>query len=378
MAMARPLVPTASPGSPSWWYFRYARWVAVLATLTLLAATHYPKLVIGGPGDGPDKLLHLASFLTLTVLFRVSGIASSIPRAIGAMSLLAIFDEVTQEIPGLNRTFDRVDLLADGLGIILAAAWLKALGPPSPGAASFPRYQRRMSGLRLLLSRFSNWCQVLVAGTFGAMIGGTVIAVIGRNPFVGPVTMLVVGAIVGGIAAMVAAIESGRRQMDRRLDSDRRCLDCLERVGDGAPECGCGGRVAVEHQLASPPRGRILLPTIILVLGVAALGILLDLLHVFTAFQVGGPGNRVVKWFGNLPTSDAMAFDAALLGLIAAGSVAGLRWWSDRRASHAPWRCVVCGYDLRHRGADSICPECGARTPSAIADGGPSGDDRES
>ena len=383
---------------------------AVSATLFFLAGTHYPKLTIGVPGDGPDKLLHLTAFVVLTVLFRISGLASTIPRAIGLMTFLAIFDEVTQELPGLNRNFDPVDLVADVLGILLAAAWMKALGPPSPrDRIAADRYERVTAGLRLLLSRFMNWCHVAIAAVFGVLVGGTMLAVIGRNPVVGPVTMFVVGAIVGAFAAMIAAVEAGRRQMDQRLERDRRCLLCLDSIPAEEARCSCGGRPAMPRPDGSTNPGRrggpregqkgegpsvgiphglvgrltrrypVLLPTLTIVVMVSILGVILDLLHVFTSFRIGGPGRGVVKWFGDLPVADAMAFDAAILGLIAAGTVGVLRRWSNRRLADFQSRCPACGYDLRHldpRTEDSICPECGAPAPSAIAAERMSGDHR--
>lgn len=381
---------------------------AVSATLFFLAGTHYPKLTIGVPGDGPDKLLHLTAFVVLTVLFRISGLASTIPRAIGLMTLLAIFDETTQELPGLNRSFDPVDLVADVLGILLAAAWMKALGPPSPRDwIAVCRYERMTAGLRLLLSRFMNWCHVAIAAAFGVLVGGTMLAVIGRNPVVGPVTMFVVGAIVGAFAAMIAAVEAGRRQMEQRLERDRRCLLCLDSIPADEARCACGGRPAMPRshgptdagRRGDPPAGGrreapsvgiprglvdrltsrypVLLPTLTIVVMVSILGVILDLLHVFTSFQIGGPGRGVVKWFGDLPVADAMAFDAAILGLIAAGTVGVLRRWSNRRLADSQSRCPACGYDLRHlapRTADSICPECGAPVAPAIAAERMSGD----
>ena len=121
----------------------------------------------------------------------------------------------------------------------------------------------------------------------------------------------------------------------------------------------------------------VLLPTLTIVVMVSILGVILDLLHVFTSFQIGGPGRGVVKWFGDLPVADAMAFDAAILGLIAAGTVGVLRRWSNRRLADFQSRCPACGYDLRHldpRNEDPICPECGGPAPPAIAAERMSGD----
>lgn len=125
-------------------------------------------------------------------------------------------------------------------------------------------------------------------------------------------------------------------------------------------------------------RHPVLYPTVSIVVAVAILGVALDLVHVFTDFRFGGPGRGVVRWFGDLPVADAMALDAAILGIIAAGSVAVLRRRGDRRLSEGRSTCPTCGYDLRHLppgSGDSICPECGAPAAPAIADQRGSGDD---
>ncbi|MCP4895069.1 MAG: hypothetical protein GY911_14815, partial [Actinomycetales bacterium] len=60
-------------GTPAWWARHWLRFAAVASVLVLLAGTHYPRLVIGAPGDGPDKILHFLAFGTITVLLRISG-----------------------------------------------------------------------------------------------------------------------------------------------------------------------------------------------------------------------------------------------------------------------------------------------------------------
>ena len=55
-------------GSPEWWSVHWRRTAAILAILTLLIGTHIPKLVIGQPGDGPDKLLHFFAFGMIPLL----------------------------------------------------------------------------------------------------------------------------------------------------------------------------------------------------------------------------------------------------------------------------------------------------------------------
>ena len=112
-------------GSPGWWSLRWRRGMAILSILVLLAGTHYPKLAIGVPGDGPDKILHFLAFAVVTVMLRISGIASTNGMAIIVMMGLAVFDEVTQEIPGIGRTFDHLIWWR-----MLAGFWSRRRGLP--------------------------------------------------------------------------------------------------------------------------------------------------------------------------------------------------------------------------------------------------------
>ena len=186
----------------------------------------------------------------------------------GLFSLaLALFDEVSQEIPGLNRSFDPFDLVADAGGIVDALAWCVALGPPRRGPAWWlEAYRRRAAGYRLLLASPGNWMHLGIAGVLGAMIGGVLLAIAGRNPVVGPITMTVVGAQTGLVAGVVGALEIGRRHAAKRIEDEQRCLGCLVAGVGAGTRCGCGvlaRPVDLERRVA--PR-RLLLPTAITLL----------------------------------------------------------------------------------------------------------------
>ena len=117
-------------GSPAWWSAHWRRTAAIGAILVLFIGTHIPKLEIGPPEDGPDKLLHLFAFAVVTLLLRVSSLGRTTGRTAVIAGLIALVDETTQELPGLNRSFDLLDLVADAGGIALALAWTSALSPP--------------------------------------------------------------------------------------------------------------------------------------------------------------------------------------------------------------------------------------------------------
>lgn len=357
-------------GTPAWWSLHWRRTAAIGAILVLLIGTHIPRLAIGPDEDGPDKLMHLAAFATIAMLVRVATPGRSILFA-GAFALgLAFFDEITQELPGLNRSFDPLDLVADGGGIAVALAWCVALGPPRRGPDWFREaYRRRVAGYRLLLSSFANWLHLAVAGVLGAMIGGVLLAVAGRNPVVGPITMTVVGAETGLVAGVIGALEIGRRHAAARLDAERRCLRCLRPEVAPGDRCACG-ELAVEADVERrvAPR-RLLIPTAITLLVASAI-----LIGGYLAVQ--GLRYRLVRpwpvftWYDHLSVADAMALDAIILGLVAAAAVGITRRIAARCADREGVRCLRCGHDLQgtpdERGIGR-CPECGTTFRRGIA-----------
>lgn len=107
----------------------------VAYALLLVTLTHWPRLAIESPGGiRLDIFIHAGVFGAWTVLlagcaffgdvFDRRNIALS-----GVMALAyALVDELTQGIPGLGRTVDPADLVANSAGILIAfgALWLVA------------------------------------------------------------------------------------------------------------------------------------------------------------------------------------------------------------------------------------------------------------
>jgi VanZ family protein/DNA-directed RNA polymerase subunit RPC12/RpoP len=351
---------TMPPGSPGWWSLRWRRGMAVLSILVLLAGTHYPKLEIGVPGDGPDKLLHFLAFAAVTVMLRISGIASTNRMAIIVMTGLAIFDEVTQQIPGLGRSFDWLDLVADACGILVAVAWIAALSPSRTGPDWFKAKERRtMASLRLLLARSTNWLHLGVATAFGSMIGGTLLGVAGRNPVVGPVTMVVVGAAVGGIAGVISALEAGRRHADDQIRREGRCLHCLV-IEAGSP-CSCCGMLAEpSDDREIPARRSAFIATGVSIVTAAAIAVFYFLaLNLASRFSWLG---TALRRYDALGLNFEMMVDATILGLVGAFVVHRSRRRLVLIALRSGIQCLRCGHDLRGlstRDGAGKCPECG-------------------
>ena len=354
-----------SRDSPQWWSAHWRRTAAVLAILVLLVGTHIPRLELGPPGDGPDKLLHFFAFAVIATLLRVSDLGRTAIRTGLLAFSLAIFDEVTQEIPGLNRSFDLLDLVADAGGTLTALAWCTALAPTRRGSFSHRLRQiRRFAGLRLLLASPMNWVHIATGGVLGAMLVGVFLGVVGRNPIIGPITMVVVGSMTGFIAAAVLVVEAGGRHSIRRLDRERRCLSCLRTTPPGGDCQRCSGRYLEAPIGFEVPDRQVLFRVSILVVALA----LFIVAYYFRAI----PGqsslqipilDAVSRWYGQLETSMSMAMDATILGIFAASFV----WWNRRRSAIASEdegvRCLACGHDLQgipHQDPGGRCPECGA------------------
>ncbi|MCP4834935.1 MAG: VanZ family protein [Phycisphaera sp.] len=355
-----------NPDSPQRWSAHWRRTAAILAILVLLIGTHIPRLAIGTPEDGPDKLLHFFAFAAITTLLRISSLGrSSLRTGILAMSL-AILDEVTQELPGLNRSFDHLDLVADASGIVLALAWCKALGPLQRGSFNHRlREVRTFAALRLLLASPMNWIHIATAGVLGAMIGGVLLGIGGRNPVIGPITMIVVGAMAGFVAAAVIVVEAGRRFSLGRIDRDRRCLRCLDPTPEGGECLVCGGRHRSSPHTPGVPARRVALriTLFVLLLALAGVGVYVALLGSVPGSVHSLPMLRgALSWYGSIQVSMSMTLDAVFLGIPAA-----LLVWRSRRkmalkSELEGIRCLSCGHDLQGIATGGIagrCPECG-------------------
>ena len=101
-------------------------------TALLVTATHWPGMVINGPIDRTDLVIHVGAFSTWASLFSLADFFGSC--SCGKRRLVwtlvcglcfAVFDETTQ--PLFDRQFDWWDLGADCVGVLLGVGVIETL-----------------------------------------------------------------------------------------------------------------------------------------------------------------------------------------------------------------------------------------------------------
>jgi len=109
----------------------------ILYTAALLTATHWPGMVIDGPVERTDLIIHVGAFCVWTWLLYGAGLVGAGGRfrdertmkRIGLTALagfaFAVLDETTQ--PLFERQFDWWDLWADWLGVLIACGTILVL-----------------------------------------------------------------------------------------------------------------------------------------------------------------------------------------------------------------------------------------------------------
>jgi len=127
--------PSVLPAAARLWR-RLRLWLLLGYTLALVAATHWPQLVIeAGPIPRPDLFAHFAAFGVFAFLLNAAALFGPLgsPRTAFRVLLIAlpwcVIDEATQSFEALGRfvTFD--DLLANWGGVVIGSAAALALGP---------------------------------------------------------------------------------------------------------------------------------------------------------------------------------------------------------------------------------------------------------
>ncbi len=92
--------------------------------IALVIGTHYPGIRIEGAMERPDLLVHVAAFgfwAFVLMMCRFFGSALSLRNVLVSAGIALVYaglDEVTQGIPGLNRTVAIEDFLAGAVGVV--------------------------------------------------------------------------------------------------------------------------------------------------------------------------------------------------------------------------------------------------------------------
>lgn len=341
-----------------------------IALAVALVATHWPKLEFGSVDSPVDKLAHAIGYGGLTALCLLAFPRRS-PWGIGlAMAALGAVDELTQAIPGLNRSCDSADWAADLIGISIALSYFAALRPVGGGAARLLGQRRRIAA-DLLLARPTNWLHLATAGVLGAAVG-VPLAILVDSWFVrkGPQPMQygLIGGILGATVAVHALWEAGVRARLRRAADERPCLGCGAPRADPGHACARCGRTPSDidwSPVAMLGGNQELLACVMPALhSLAALVIVSTAsIALVTFLRLRSPAVMAMDtWYRTLPADARILADLALVAYLGAWAL----WRCRRRIAVLVDRCgdtcLGCGYDLRATSpgsATGTCHECG-------------------
>ncbi len=150
------------------WRIAFVVWFVAVTV-----ATHWPQMAIDtGEHKAPDKLLHFACFGIMAFSLWSSGWFRHPFSVWGAVSLWALFDEVTQSFLPLGRPFSPADLFSGELGILAATAWMGAL---SGNAMSSTRDR-----VDRLLAKGTNWVPLVMLSVIMTLVVAAVVWSFGR------------------------------------------------------------------------------------------------------------------------------------------------------------------------------------------------------
>ncbi|MDY7110528.1 MAG: hypothetical protein SYC29_18000 [Planctomycetota bacterium] len=346
----------------------------ILYASALTVGTHWPQLTLAPEVPASDKTIHLLAFAGLTYLLwrtrwlRAYGIV--IPLAF----LWSIVDELSQGIPILNRHVTWEDAAANALGVIVVAAWIRALRPVG-GAVNRMRIALQQFAFDRLFASWRAW--LLFVGVFLACAVPPLIV----RPILDPIQtarVIIIAAVVWFLLSIVLLLRLWRGQI-RDVVRTRPCFVCgvscinvrFDRSGRAAcPVCGVELH-AGQWTDPTPPSfgmllgilGRPILLTLIVLLFVFAL--ISVSAHLFEWSLIAAPTSslapRIAHFVGTLPPELTRAVDLALCLLLLALAT---RLYRSRLARYydRSVRCRRCGHDLRgtptQKGVGR-CGECG-------------------
>lgn len=348
-----------------------------------MVATHWPRLEIGVREQPIDKFLHAATYGALTMLLAHTHWFRSLWTPMLLLALLGVADEFTQAIPGLGRTCDLDDWVADALGITMAASIMWA-GRPVPGQLAAVLDARRALLGRMLLDRPVNWMHIATGALLGAgVVGVLCVALDSRFRAPRPLHAAVCGAIFGVAAGAALMREGGLRALERRVAPSAPCVRCgLARPTGTAPGASAGAASGggaldpctrcglVPHVLAWTPFtlvngrramnvcARYVAEGLAIIIGVVASGVFIT-----TWLRLDVPLiMRMDQMYRMLPLDMQRLLEIALVVLVGSWTFRRCRVRLARELDRSGQTCLACGYDL-HAAAPNVqsgvCAECG-------------------
>lgn len=346
---------------------RVAFWCSLAVAF---AFTHWPRLAVGGDGVAVDKLVHAAGFGALAALCLLAHPRLPVVAGAAAMLLLAAADEASQAIPGLGRTADLEDWLADAVGILVAAAFAAAFRPVGRGASALLERRRRIASCAQL-ARPMTWFHLATAGALG-FAAGAPLGVLLDSWFVrkGPQPWQygLIGGLLGLAVGVHALWESGVRFRLRAMARERPCIACGSPLPGAERRCSaCGAAVdardwapvallpgSVELRACLVPVVQSLAAIIAISAGSIALVTVLRLRSDAVL--------RADTWYRMLPADARILGDIALVALVGAWGLWRCRVRIAGRVDRCGEACLACGFDLRATSPGSAagtCHECG-------------------
>lgn len=361
---------------------RVWRRLAVMSTVVLFLATHWPLGEFAREWAGSDKLIHAAVFAVLTSLWWNAQLTRRLSWLVVAMALWAGFDEVTQLVPFIHRHTAWDDYVADLVGIAMVAANIRLRRSTVHSAPGQWRLALNDAAELSLLDRPMPWLAVCTTGALGMLVGIPLAMVWGSFRDWPLLPCAALGGLFGGSFAVGIALASGIRHERAGMQARRACLGCGASVGDGAiaadgsgqcSHCGAAvhaglwieppkeaGRVHARRPMSAAQRwwivGQIVV-TSVLMLGVLRLATH-DAITGPRSVATGGGEVAATGPGGRIETVLAIGGAAIVLGI----PMLGARRRADRTAATEGSLCMWCDHDLRGTAATQgvgVCPECG-------------------
>lgn len=340
----------------------------VIAFVVVTVSTHWPRLPINQPTFPVDKFLHASAFGILTAMLWQTRWMSSRLWCVLAVALWSAIDESTQALPGIDRSADLDDWCANILGVLIAGMFMAATRPVPGAMAKLINARRRILAL-MLLDRPMNWFHLGTATVLGIGVGATCGFMLDANysSIVSrPAQAIVLGGILGGLAAFYMMREFGVRTLQRRVEAQRPCLHCGAPTAGASTCANCGSAV---HPLAwdrfATLSGReeffICAPTMLLAF-VLFLLVAAAVIFIPTFFSSVDFMRQLSKWYGTWRTDMQRVLDIAFISVAGTWALYSCRRRLARAVDRSGQRCLACGHDLRglkEDVANGICTECG-------------------